>query len=103
MAINLVTQQLGNQVSSVSNSKVSSKNSVGNDNSFQTIFNDVLNKTNSLILESEKLTKEASLGNIDNIHQVLIASEKADIALQLTLQIRNKVLDAYNDIMRMQI
>lgn len=101
MAINYVTRQLGNQAASINNS--SSRDNVGKNISFQSVFNDVLNKSNSLILESEKLSKESSLGNIDNIHQVLIAGEKADIALQLTLQIRNKILDAYNEIMRMQI
>ena len=35
--------------------------------------------------------------------KVLIAVEKADIALQFTLQVRNKIIDAYNEIMRMQI
>jgi len=102
MAINSVTQQFGSQVSSV-NSGIQLKNSQDKGKSFQAVFNEVLNKTNSLILESEKLTNEAALGNVDNIHQVLIAGEKADIALQLTLQIRNKVLDAYNEIMRMQV
>jgi len=33
----------------------------------------------------------------------MIAAQKADIAIQFTLQIRNKILDAYNEIMRMQI
>ena len=38
-----------------------------------------------------------------SIHSVVLAGEKAEVALQLTLQIRNKVLDAYNEVMRMQI
>lgn len=49
-------------------------------------------------------------GNIDlvtngeaDLHTIMINAEKADIALQYTLQIRNKLLDAYNEIMRMQV
>lgn len=42
-------------------------------------------------------------GQTANIHSVVLAAEKADLALRLTLQIRNKVLDAYNEIMRMQV
>jgi len=56
-----------------------------------------------LELESQALANAFALGKTDNIHQVMIAAEKADIALQFTLQIRNKILDAYNEIMRMQI
>ena len=42
-------------------------------------------------------------GILDDMHTATIAAEKADIVLQLTLQIRNKAVDAYNEIMRMQI
>jgi len=44
-----------------------------------------------------------STGQIDNLHKVMIDAEKAEVALQFTLQIRNKLLDAYQEIMRMQI
>ncbi|MFO7154117.1 MAG: flagellar hook-basal body complex protein FliE [Caldicoprobacter oshimai] len=42
-------------------------------------------------------------GQVENLHKVMIDAEKADIALQFTLQIRNKLLEAYQEIMRMQI
>jgi flagellar hook-basal body complex protein FliE len=64
---------------------------------------DAMKETNKLILDSEKLVNEFAAGRTDNIHQVLIAAEKADIALQFTMQIRNKIMDAYNEIMRMQV
>jgi len=87
---------------------ISLNNNVGNlDNdknvSFLDYLNSAIEKTNSLIIESEKLSEDFAAGRTDNIHQVLIAAEKADIALQFTIQIRNKILDAYNEIMRMQI
>ncbi|NBD22473.1 flagellar hook-basal body complex protein FliE [Paenibacillus sp. T1] len=42
------------------------------------------------------------LGNVD-VSQVMVASEQAELGLQLTSQIRNKVIEAYQEIMRMQI
>ena len=42
-------------------------------------------------------------GVSDDIHSVIIAGSKADLALQMTLQVRNKVMDAYKEIMNMQI
>ncbi|MCX7922370.1 MAG: flagellar hook-basal body complex protein FliE [Clostridia bacterium] len=62
-----------------------------------------LDKVNDLQMESEALKNDFAAGKTDNIHQVMIAGEKADLALQFTMQIRNKILDAYNEIMRMQI
>ena len=38
-----------------------------------------------------------------NVHELAIALEKADVALRLAVKVRNKVLEAYNDIMRMSV
>ena len=71
--------------------------------SFGDVLKNALNNVNDLQINSDKLTNDLAAGKTDNIHGVLIAGEKAGIALDLTMQIRNKVLDAYNEIMRMQI
>ncbi len=81
----------------------SSNNSASGEVSFRDFLKNELNKVNDLIIQSDRLSEDFAAGKTDNIHQVLIAVEKADIALQLTLQIRNKILDAYNEIMRMQL
>ena len=70
---------------------------------FADYLNEAINNTNQLILDSDKLANEFAVGTIDNIHQVVIAAQKADLALQFTMQIRNKILEAYSEIMRMQI
>lgn len=71
--------------------------------SFSTFLRSSLEKVNALEKESEAYTLKLATGELENIHEAMIAAQKADIALQLTMQIRNKVLDAYNEIMRMQI
>ncbi len=70
---------------------------------FSDYLKQALNSTNSLLMNASGLANDFAAGKIDNIHQVAIASEKADIALQFTMQIRNKIMDAYSEIMRMQI
>ena len=70
---------------------------------FSEYLNQAVSNTNQLLLESDKVANEFAAGKIDNIHQVEIAAQKADIALQFTMQIRSKVLDAYSEIMHMQI
>ncbi|MCX7746993.1 MAG: flagellar hook-basal body complex protein FliE [Clostridia bacterium] len=71
--------------------------------SFSDFLSEALNKVNSLQNESAKITEDFVAGRTDSIHQVQIASEKAEVALQFTMQIRNKILDAYHEIMRVQI
>ena len=62
-----------------------------------------LKKVNRLELESEKLNAALAAGRIEDISQVVVASQKAEIALQLTLQLRNRATQAYQEIMRMQV
>ncbi|WP_427338626.1 flagellar hook-basal body complex protein FliE [Caloranaerobacter sp. DY30410] len=95
-----------NNISKIGNSSYVSKNISVNNNgkdSFGKFLKEALDKVNSLQIEAERYNKLLAIGQIDNIHEVMIASEKANIALQLTLSIRNKVIDAYKEIMRMQI
>lgn len=70
---------------------------------FSDYLKQAVSATNNLLVESEKLADDFAAGRTDNIHQVALAAEKADIALQFTIQIRNKIMDAYLEIMRMQI
>jgi flagellar hook-basal body complex protein FliE len=82
-------------------------NKVANENvkgsSFKNFLTDALDKVNQLQIEAENYKKLLATGQVENIHEVMIAAEKANIAMQFTLAIRNKVVDAYREIMRMQI
>ena len=71
--------------------------------SFGQYLVDALKKTNELELESERLNAALAAGRIEDISQVVVASQKAEIALQLTLQLRNRATQAYQEIMRMQV
>lgn len=72
-------------------------------NQFSKILDNALDDVNRLQLESDEYRNLLITGEIDNLHDVTIAQEKANISLQLTLSIRNKVVEAYREIMRMQI
>jgi len=73
------------------------------ENSFGRILNNALNEVNELQVESENYDKLLATNQVSNLHEVTIAAEKADIAMQITLTVRNKIVDAYKEIMRMQI
>jgi len=71
--------------------------------SFIDLLKESINKTNQLQQEANQITRDFALGKIDDVHQVTIATEKAQLALNLTISIQNKVVEAYKEIMRMQI
>jgi len=64
-------------------------------------FQTAIDEVDTLGKQSEKLTQDAVLGRVDNLHDVMIAAEKAKTAMNLTLEVRGKVLEAYKEIMRM--
>lgn len=70
---------------------------------FSQHLTDALSKVNELQKEADNSAVALATGEVQNLHQVMIDSVKAEIALQFTLQIRNKVIEAYQEIMRMQI
>ncbi len=86
-----------------SQSNASSSASSSTSNAFSDMLNQVMEQTGATENEAQKQATSLLTGETDSIHSVVLASEKAEVALQLTLQIRNKVLDAYNEVMRMQI
>lgn len=71
--------------------------------SFGDYLVDVLKKTNDLQLDADRENALLAAGQIDDISEVVLASQKADLALQLTLQLRNRAVSAYQEIMRMQV
>lgn len=71
--------------------------------SFTDVLQGYLNGVNQTLQQSEDLSTKLATGEIDNIHDVTIASQKAKLALDLTVTIRDKAVEAYQEIMRMQI
>ncbi len=79
---------------------------VGSSSVFDEVYKSAMgmfSETNQLQKNAEKMSTDFALGKITNVHDVMIAQEKASIALQYTVKMKNAVLDAYNEIMRMQI
>lgn len=70
-------------------------------------FGEMLNNAIARLEDDQKQLDELNnrflAGDLQSIEQMLIAGEKASINLELTIQIRNKVIEAYQEIMRTQI
>lgn len=72
--------------------------------SFSDALKASLDQVNNMQLQSEQMGKDFAMGN-DNVSlsDVMIAGQKANIAFQATVQVRNKLVSAYQDIMNMQV
>jgi flagellar hook-basal body complex protein FliE len=71
--------------------------------SFGDFLQDSIGKVNSLQNEANVAMEKLASGESQNLHETLLAVEKADIAFRTMNQVRTKVIDAYREIMKMQI
>ncbi len=71
--------------------------------SFESTIEKSLEKVNQLQEEKDRLIEEFAVGKNENVHEVMIALQKADIAIKLTSAVRNKMLDAYKQLLNMPI
>jgi flagellar hook-basal body complex protein FliE len=71
--------------------------------SFSSVLKQSIENLNQSQIQSDKMTEKLALGENVDLHQVMIASQKASITLQATMEVRNKVIEAYQEMMRMQV
>ena len=69
--------------------------------SFGSMLASSLNEVNQLHSAADDAVQNLAAGKQKDIHQTMIAMEKADVAFQLLMQVRNKIISAYETIMRM--
>lgn len=93
------------KVHNIIDNKVDYLNKSNRNESFENIFQSAMsmvNETNALSNAAEEEEMKYALGYSDSTHDLQVAQEKANISLQYTVAIRNKVLDAYKEIMNLQ-
>ncbi len=71
--------------------------------SFAERLSAALAQVNELQLRADDLAKQLALGEIQDVHQVTVAMAQAQLSLQLAVQVRNKMVEAYQEIARMQV
>ena len=70
--------------------------------SFKEVMSDAFGQVDGLQKRADEIVIDFSKGTVDNLHDVMIAMEKADVGLKLAVEIRNKLLDGYREIMNMR-
>lgn len=71
--------------------------------SFKDMINNEIEKLNNKQIEADEMTQGFISGQVDDLHTVMIATEEARISLELAVQLRNKVVEAYKEINNMQL
>ena len=71
--------------------------------SFKDVLSEAVNEVQKLRTDADQTIKDLVAGDIKDVSQAMVAVEKADIAFQTLMTVRSKVLNAYEEIMRMQV
>jgi flagellar hook-basal body complex protein FliE len=72
-------------------------------NAFSQLLNDAVGNIDKLQKTSDANVQKLATGQPVDLHDVTISMEQANLSFQLGMQVRNKILDAYQEIMRMQV
>lgn len=95
--------ETGKTFSEISKQRVAPQPAQGDAKSFGETLTDAIGKVNELQTQADMKMQKVATGESNNISEVMIAAERADIALKLMMSVRNKMIDAYQEIMKMQV
>ncbi len=79
------------------NKDVVDSSSIGN------FLTDSIKSVSDAQFHADNMNRSLILGETDNLHEVMIAYEKADLTLNFAIEVKNKIVEAYKEIMRIQV
>ncbi len=94
-----IIQQIEKGIS-IDKAQKANKDKEGN---FANLLKEAINEVSKVEKNADEEIKKVVTGEEKNIHKTLIAVEKADLSFQLMMEIKNKLMDAYNELMRTRI
>jgi flagellar hook-basal body complex protein FliE len=71
--------------------------------SFADSLKQAINQVNQSQIESDKMTEALATGKNVELHDVMITAQKASVSMTLAVEVRNKAIEAYQEMMRMQV
>ena len=92
-----------NQIKPIQIDELNKPKEKNNELTFKSIFDTAIDNYKNAEAETDKDIYKLSIGETDDLHNLMINTQKAQISLDLVLQLRNKALEAYNEIMRMGV
>ncbi len=95
--------EIANQIQGLSTDKLFSKPEEKDDKSFSEILNKSLGELNESQVQAYNAMEGIATGKVENLQKAVQKIEEAELSLKLALEVKNKALSAYKDVMRMQI
>jgi flagellar hook-basal body complex protein FliE len=74
----------------------------GQEGGFTTSLTDAIDQVEQIHSDAQQQVSQLLQGNRQDVHNVMIAVEKADVAFQLMMQVRNKIVNAYEEVSKLQ-
>lgn len=71
--------------------------------SFMDHLKDGISEVNNMQKTADKMAMEVASGKNENLHETMLATTQAEITFNLMVQLRNRALEAYQEVMRMQV
>ncbi len=103
-AMSLQAKGLQNTIASPDISRVGGEAGNDSQNSFATVLKDSVNKVNETQTQANKLAEAFQKGDPNvQVSEVMLALQKSDVSFQAMVQVRNKLLQAYQEIMNMPV
>ena len=95
-------------ISSISNSISpltlnNSEQKINDNKSFQNMLNDAIGEVNNEQIEGYKAMEGIATGQVKNLQEAVQKIEEAELSLKLALEVKNKAVNAYKEVMRMQV
>jgi len=76
---------------------------VAADGGFDKVVGHLIDSVQGPQLSVDQAVRDLATGNADNVHKVMLAVAKAELSFRMLLEVRNRLTEAYQDIMRMQV
>jgi len=97
--------EIANQIRGLDTNKLftPNQNNIKDDKSFANVLNESLTKVNKTQLEAYNAMEQIATGKVENLQKAVQKIEEAELSLKLALEVKNKALSAYKEVMRMQI
>ncbi len=87
----------------LTNNSVSSKVSNTNSKSFQSMLNEALTDVNDQQLKGYDAMEQIATGKVTNLQEAVQRMEEAELSMKLALEVKNKAINAYREVMKMQV
>ncbi|MCF7802836.1 MAG: flagellar hook-basal body complex protein FliE [Candidatus Marinimicrobia bacterium] len=102
--INLIYNQLNanNQIRNLERRANFDEMDQAQSQSFKNVLSDALSQVDTMQKEADEIVFDFSAGKVENVHDVMVALRKADISLKMAIEVRNRLMDGYREIMNLR-